>query len=254
MPTTAVLVQECESPITSSPGFAVSLAQTVADLTECQRLRYLVFNRELGEGLAASERTGLDRDQFDWVCDHLMVRDASTGVLVGTYRMQTGYRAQGNLGYYSEQLFDFVPFEPIRGELLELGRACVHTDYRGSGALAMLWKGIASYAALCNARYMIGCSSITSQNENEGIALYQALSEKYLAAESLRTQPKIQHRCVANEYVKTPPEPPRLFCAYLDLSARLCGPPAIDREFGTIDFLTLLDLHAIPPRLRTRFF
>jgi len=256
MPTTAVLVQDCEGPITSSPSFSVSLAQNVADLTECQRLRFQVFNRELGEGLASSERTGLDRDQFDWVCDHLMVRDISTGVLVGTYRMQTGYRAQGNLGYYSEQLFDFAPFEPIRGELLELGRACVHSDYRNTTALAMLWKGIASYAALCNARYMIGCSSITSQHENEGAALFEELREKYLAPEGLRTLPKPPYRCEPGDCAShsSAPEPPRLFRAYLDISARLCGPPAIDRDFGTIDFLTLLDLQVIPPRLRNRFF
>jgi putative hemolysin len=256
MPTTAVLVQECDGPITSSPSFSVSLAQSVADLTECQHLRFQVFNRELGEGLAASERTGLDRDRFDWVCDHLMVRDISTGILVGTYRMQTGYRAQGNLGYYSEQLFDLAPFEPIRGELLELGRACVHRDYRNSTALGMLWKGIASYAALCNARYMIGCSSITSQDENEGAALFEELREKYLAQENFRTQPKAGHNCNADAggLRGATPDPPRLFRAYLDIAARLCGPPAIDREFGTIDFLTLLDLQAIPQRLRTRFF
>jgi putative hemolysin len=256
MPTTAVLVQDCEGPITSSPSFSVCLAQNVADLTECQRLRFQVFNRELGEGLASSERSGLDRDQFDWVCDHLMVRDVSTRVLAGTYRMQTGYRAQGNLGYYSEQLFDFAPFEPIRGELLELGRACVHSDYRNTTALAMLWKGIASYAALCNARYMIGCSSITSQNESEGAALFEELREKYLAPENLRTQPKADCQCKVSQptLYGAMPEPPRLFRAYLDISARLCGPPAIDREFGTIDFLTLLDLQVIPPRLRTRFF
>lgn len=256
MPTTAVLVQECDGPITSSSSFSVSLAQRVADLTECQRLRFQVFNRELGEGLAVSERSGLDRDRFDWVCDHLMVRDISTGVLVGTYRMQTGYRALGNLGYYSEQLFDFAPFEPIRGELLELGRACVHSDYRNTTALAMLWKGIASYAALCNARYMIGCSSITSQDENEGAALFEELREKYLAPEETRTLPKASCRCQigASDFPFTAPDPPRLFRAYLDLSARLCGPPAIDREFGTIDFLTLLDLQVIPQRLRTRFF
>jgi putative hemolysin len=256
MPTTAVLVQDCDGPITSSPSFSVSLAQNVADLEECQRLRFLVFNRELGEGLAASERTGLDRDRFDWVCDHLMVRDSSTGILVGTYRMQTGYRAQGNIGYYSEQLFDFAPFEPIRGELLELGRACVHSDYRNTTALAMLWKGIASYASLCNARYMIGCSSITSQEESEGAALYENLREKYLAPEGLRTEPKPAFRCRPgeNSSAGSAPDPPRLFRAYLDISARLCGPPAIDREFGTIDFLTLLDLQVIPPRLRTRFF
>jgi putative hemolysin len=256
MPTTAVLVQECDGPITSSPSFSVSLAQNVADLEECQRLRFLVFNRELGEGLAASERTGLDRDRFDWVCDHLMVRDISTGVLVGTYRMQTGYRAQGNLGYYSEQLFDFAPFEPIRGEMLELGRACVHSDYRNTTALSMLWKGIASYAALCNARYMIGCSSISSQDENEGAMLFEELREKYLAPAAWQAQPKASFRCQPKEgaLLEPTPDPPRLFRAYLELSAKLCGPPAIDREFGTIDFLTLLDLHAIPQRLKTRFF
>jgi putative hemolysin len=257
MPTTAVLSQECDGPITSSPSFSVCLAQSVSDLEECQRLRYQVFNRELGEGLAASERTGLDRDRFDWVCDHLMVRDVNSGVLVGTYRMQTGYRAQGNIGYYSEQLFDFAPYEAIRGELLELGRACVHFDYRNTTVLAMLWKGIASYAALCNARYMIGCSSITSQDESEGTMLFEELREKYLAPDGFRTLPQKPHRCRASEnnfHAAPIPEPPRLFRAYLDISARLCGPPAIDREFGTIDFLTLLDLQVIPQRLRNRFF
>ena len=254
MPTTAVLVQDCDGPITSSPLFHVSLAQTMDDLTECQRLRYLVFNQEMGEGLDASDRSGLDHDRFDWVCDHLMVRDITSGKLVGTYRMQTGYRAKGNLGYYSEQLFDFRPFEPIRGETLELGRACVHREYRNTTALSMLWKGIASYAVLCNARYLVGCSSITSQDERAGMALYCALKEKYLAEPSLRTEPKPECRCRTSETLTEPPRPPRLFRAYLDNSARLCGPPAIDREFKTIDFLTLMDLQGLPDRVRARFF
>jgi putative hemolysin len=254
MPTTAILVQECDGPITSSPLFHVSLAQTMNDLTECQRLRYLVFNQEMGEGLDASDRSGLDHDRFDWVCDHLMVRDITSGKLVGTYRMQTGYRAKGNLGYYSEQLFDFRPFEPIRGETLELGRACVHREYRNTTALSMLWKGIASYALLCNARYLVGCSSITSQDEREGMALYHALKEKYLAEPSLRTEPKPECRCNNSETLVDPPRPPRLFRAYLDNSARLCGPPAIDRDFKTIDFLTLMDLQDLPDRVRARFF
>jgi putative hemolysin len=254
MPTTAVLVQECEGPITSSPLFHVSLAQTMTDLTECQRLRYLVFNSEMGEGLATSERSGLDRDKFDWVCDHIMVRDITSGKLVGTYRMQTGYRAKGNLGYYGEQLFDLSPFEPIRGETLELGRACVHRDYRNTTALSMLWKGIASYAALCNARYLVGCSSITSQDEREGMSLYHTLKERYLAEPPLRAQPKPNFRCKDDGRTVEAPCLPRLFRAYLDNSARLCGPPAIDREFKTIDFLTLMDLQQLPDRVRARFF
>lgn len=254
MPTTAVLVQDCEKLTTSTPLFRLSLAQDMDDLAECQRLRYLVFNCELGEGLVASEGSGLDCDKFDLICDHLMVHDVASNRLVGTYRMQTGYRAKGNLGYYSEQLFDFAPYESIRGEVLELGRACVHQDYRNTTALSMLWKGIASYAALCNARYLIGCSSITSQDEDEGLALYEALRCKYLAEPALRTQPQASHQCKASGRPVAQPRPPRLFRAYLEVSARLSGPPAIDREFRTIDFLTLLDLHRLPGRVRSRFF
>jgi len=254
MPTNAVLVQDCESLAASTPLFRLSLAQSMEDLTQCQRLRYLVFNCELGEGLTDSEDCGLDRDRFDLICDHLMVHDAASGKLVGTYRMQTGYRAKGNLGYYSEQLFDFSPYESLRGEILELGRACVHEDYRNTTALFMLWKGIASYAALCNARYLIGCSSISSQDENEGMALYRELLGKYLVEASLRTEPRPKFQCKETGLSVAPPPPPRLFRAYLDISARLCGPPAIDRDFRTIDFLTLVDLQAIPERVRARFF
>lgn len=253
MPTTAVLLQDCERLATSTPLFRLSLAQKMDDVIACQRLRYQIFNCEMGEGLAHSHETGLDSDRFDVVCDHLMVHDVASAKLVGTYRMQTGYRAKSNLGYYSAQLFDLSPFETIRGEVLELGRACVHEDYRNTTALFLLWKGIASYATLCNARYLIGCSSLPSQDENEGMALYYALGAKYLVEPGLRTEPHAISRCKETARVP-PPRTPRLFRSYLELSARLCGPPAIDRDFRTIDFLTLLDLSRIPERVRTRFF
>ena len=93
MPTTAVLVHDCGNPLATTDLFRVGMAETLEDVIECQQLRYLVFNCELGEGLDISARTGLDRDRFDPICDHLMVRDAATGKLAGTYRMQSGYRA-----------------------------------------------------------------------------------------------------------------------------------------------------------------
>ena len=230
------------------------MAESLEDLIDCQRLRYLVFNCELGEGLDSSAHIGLDRDRYDFICDHLMVRNISTGQLVGTYRMQSGFRAKGNLGYYSEQFFDFAPYEGLRAEVLELGRACVHTEYRNSSVLHMLWKGIARYATSCGARYLLGCSSVTSQDENEGIALYELLREKHLIEPALRTKPRPNFACRSTNASTPAPATPRLFRAYLDVSARLCGPPAIDREFKTIDFLTLIDLQRIPDRLRTRLF
>lgn len=250
----AVLVHDCENPLATTERFRVRMAQTLDDVIECQRLRYLVFNCELGEGLDSSAKTGLDRDQFDFICDHLMVHDAATGKLAGTYRMQSGYRAKGNLGYYGEGFFDFRPFESIRAEVLELGRACVRDEYRNTNVLHMLWKGIARYAVSCRARYLIGCSSLSSQDEHEGMALYEVLCEKYLVEPSLRTKPVDGRECKSNGSQAAPPRPPRLFRAYLDISSRICGPPAIDRDFKTIDFLTLVDLKILPDRVRTRFF
>src|SRR6266481_8277919 len=111
MPTTGVLVHDCGNPLATTERFRVRMAQTLDDVIDCQRLRYLVFNCELGEGLDSSARISLDRDRYDFICDHLMVRDTSSGKLVGTYRMQSGFRAKGNLGYYSEQFSISLPLK-----------------------------------------------------------------------------------------------------------------------------------------------
>jgi putative hemolysin len=230
------------------------LANTPQDLLDCQRLRYLVFNIELREGLSTSERCGLDVDPFDSFCDHLMVRELESGKLVGTYRLQTGRVAQQNLGYYGNQFFDFSVYKSVGHQLLELGRACVHEQYRNMMVLHALWKGIAVYATRTNSRYLLGCNSISSQDENYGAAMYEALKEKYLIEPALRTLPQPDCQCIPTGPRVEVSRPPRLFRAYLDISARISGPPAIDREFKTIDFLTIVDLASLPDRVRTRFF
>ena len=243
-----------EPVLTATSLYRVSLAQTPDDLVECQRLRYLVFNLELREGYSTSERSGLDIDPFDTFCDHLVVRDLDSGRLVGTYRMQTGETAARNLGYYGDQYFDFSVYEPLRAQVLELGRACVHEDYRNMMVLHSLWKGIAVYATRTQSRYLLGCNSITSQDENYGMALYESLKEKHLVEPALQTVPQPGCRCHSSGESVQVSRPPRLFRAYLDISALICGPPAIDHEFKTIDFLTMVDLFKLPERVRTRFF
>jgi putative hemolysin len=226
-------------------------------------LRFEVFNIELGEGLTESYATGLDVDPFDEFCDHLIVEDLTTSEIVGTYRLQTGQLAAANLGYYSEREFDFSPYEPFRCETIELGRACVHADHRNFNLLQLLWRGIARYAIERNARFLIGCSSISSQDPADGIAAYEKL-RPYLVARELRTHPRAQFRVVAgsDDVRSFPPESrapapadasSRLLRAYLAIGARICGPPALDLEFGTIDFLTLLDLQALPAIVRAHF-
>ncbi len=228
------------------------LASSEADRRTAFRLRFLVFNLELNEGLEAAYATGQDSDEFDAVCDHLIVEHAGTGKIVGTYRLQTGARASANAGFYSEREFDFSPYKRLGDSVIELGRACVHRDHRSSEVLYLLWRGIALYAINHGGRYLIGCSSLTSQDLAHGTAVYGAMRE-HLVEPHLRTTPKPAFAMLLTSSENASDKIPKLLRAYLAVGAKICGPPAIDREFKTIDFLTLLDLETLHPRVHARF-
>ncbi len=240
-------------PVIEAFSYQVRLAEDDGDVRLAQRLRFEVFNLELGEGLEASYRTGFDEDPFDPICDHLLVTHKPTGTLVGTYRLQTGLAAAAARGYYSEQEFDLGPFEPVRHELVELGRACVHRDHRQVVVLSLLWRGIAAYASRRRARYLMGCSSLSTLDPVIGWAAYAQLCP-HLAEPRYRTRPQPGWECPSAGAPEVRTELPRLLGAYLGLGAKICSPPACDREFGTIDFLTFMDLEQLHPAARRRFF
>jgi putative hemolysin len=240
--------------IANAPAhYTTRLAGNAAEIRAAQALRFEVFNLELNEGLAESYASGLDADPFDAVCDHLVVEHRQSRQIVGTYRLQTGANAAAKLGYYSAQEFDFQPYEPFRAEIIELGRACVHIEHRNLVVLGMLWKGIADYAQEHGARYLLGCSSVTSQNPAVGASAFTELCRKNLAPPAWRTQPLPEYECPLNHLAEEPVKIPKLLRAYLSVGAKICGPPALDRSFKTIDFLTLLDLATLPPIVRQRF-
>jgi len=257
--------------------YMLRLAETAEDRAAACRLRFRVFNIELGEGLESSYQTGLDTDRFDHCCEHLLVEDkqevSPSRRIVGTYRMQSGATAAGNHGYYSEQEFDFAPYEALRPGILELGRACIDREHRTPEVLTLLWRGIAQYACDMGLRYLVGCSSINSQNPVEGWRVYGQL-EHYRVSPEFETAPTEAFACPIEQEgadtqqassienpssSETPAQPeapckvPRLLKTYLTIGARVAAPPAWDREFGTIDFLTLLDLKQVSQSARNRF-
>jgi putative hemolysin len=241
--------------LVSSPShYSTRLAANREEVRAAQSLRYEVFNLELNEGLTQSHLVRLDEDPFDSVCDHLIVEHLPTKQVVGTYRLQTGYTAASHLGYYCAREFEFDVFEPLRGETIELGRACVHRQHRNLIVLGLLWKGIADYARQNGARYLFGCSSITSQDPAVGAQAYAHLYRRHLVEHRWRTRPLPEYDCSLAQLAPEPVEIPKLLRAYLSLGAKICGPPALDREFKTIDFLTFLDLEMLPPLARQRFF
>lgn len=239
--------------VSHNSTYTVRLIRGQEELRRAQALRFAVFNVELNEGLEDSHETGLDVDPFDAVCDHLVVEHSVSGEVVGTYRLQTGASAARHRGYYSAQEFDFSPYESLRDETIELGRACVHKDHRNMIVLGLLWKGIADYAWERGGRFLCGCSSLTSQDPAEGAALYTELCRKHLVRPDWRTRPLPGWECPLEHLAHEPPKVPKLLRAYLNLGAKICGPPALDRHFKTIDFLTWLDLEALPAAVRTRY-
>lgn len=254
--------------------YRLRLAETAEDRDAACRLRFRVFNIELGEGLESSYRTGRDVDRFDLCCEHLLVEDKledSDGRrIVGTYRMQSGMTAARNLGYYSEQEFDFSPYEVLRPGILELGRACIDREHRTPEVLTLLWRGIAQYANDMGLRYLVGCSSINSQDPCEGWQMYGQLEHHRVQPEFM-TEPTAAFACpIERKGADAQPSPcrqdestpqavapgfkvPKLLRTYLAIGARIAAPPAWDRAFGTIDFLTLLDLKMLSASARNRF-
>ena len=240
--------------LVSNPDqYVVSLARSDDEVRRAQALRFEVFNLELNEGLQDSFETGLDADRFDPVCDHLLVKEMSSGRVVGTYRLQTGTNAAAYHGYYCEQEFEFSRFERARSEIVELGRACVQREHRNLVVLGLLWKGIADYARAHRGRYLLGCSSLTSQDPAVGASAYNEMYRRYLAPAEWRTRARPAYDCPLDHLAPEPPKLPKLLRAYLGIGAKICGPPALDRAFKTIDFLTLLDLQSLHPMVRQRF-
>lgn len=234
--------------------YETRLASCEEEIRAAQVLRFEVFNVELHEGLQDSHLTGRDEDPFDAVCDHLIVIHKPTNSVVGTYRLQTGTNAARHRGYYCEQEFVFDAFEPMRADIVELGRACVHQQHRNLVVLGALWKGIADYTKQNHARYMMGCSSLTSQDPTVGASAYEQMRHKHLAPPEWQTVPVPEYECALHTLAPNPPKIPKLLRAYLSLGAKICGPPALDRHFKTIDFLTLVDMKAMPEAARLRFF
>jgi len=239
--------------IENTTGYAVRATRHEDDILAAQRIRYEIFNVELGEGLASSHRDGLDSDAFDAQCDHLVIEESATGKIVGTYRLQTGAMAAAGIGHYSALEFDFSPYVSIRPQILELGRACIHQEHRKSSVLDLLWRAIATYAMENGCRYLIGCSSLTSQDADEGWALYNLIAPKHLADSGFRTVPLPAFQMAPASGKQTAAKAPKLFATYLHIGATIAGPPAIDRDFQTIDFLTIFDLDAMRASRKLRF-
>jgi putative hemolysin len=231
----------------TSGKLVLSMASTPEELREVQRLRYKVFIESMG--LSALQRAdGLDSDEFDEHCDHLIVRDSDTLMVVGTYRLLSAARARKLGRLYSEGEFDLGRLNNIRSRIVEAGRACIHPDYRGGSVIMLLWSGLAEYMRRENCEFLIGCASISlADGGHNAVAVYQQLTAKHLAPSEYRVTPHLPFPFSRLEAAQKP-QVPALLKGYMRSGAWICGEPAWDPDFESADLFLLMPLANLDSR------
>jgi putative hemolysin len=235
----------------ASPALRVGLARSPADLEAAQRLRHAVFAGEMGARLHSSV-PGIDQDEFDLYCDHLLVRDGDSGMVVGTYRILPPHRREQIGRLYSSSEFDLSRLSHILPSLIEVGRSCVHAEHRTGAAILMLWAGLAHYMRKGGYQHLIGCASAPLADGGAQAAGLRDKLQAYLCEEEFRVAP---HEAFPHERLARPArtEIPPLIKGYLRLGAKVCGEPAFDPDFNTADFLIWLSLENLQPRYARHF-
>ncbi len=232
-------------------ALSVGLAQSEREILEAQKLRYRIFAGELGAKLP-TRTPGIDQDIYDPYCDHLVVRDENTAEVVGTYRILSPENARRIGGYYSENEFDLTRLQHLRPRLVEIGRSCVHADYRSGATITLLWAGLAKYMQDHGHEYLIGCASISMADGGHAAAsLYNRL-EAHMSPLEYRVFPRCPLPLAALRNDQ-PAEMPPLIKGYLRAGAYVCGDPAWDPDFNTADLPILMPMSRVNGRYARHF-
>lgn len=249
---TEMLVRESGLRRSLRHRLTLKFATTPAEVREAQRLRYRVFADEMGARLSTRE-PGIDSDMFDAYCDHLLVRDADTSEVVGTYRILSSAQAKRLGGLYSDNEFDLARLNHLRDRMVEVGRSCVHPDYRNGATIALLWSGLGEYMLEHGYDYLIGCASISMVDGGHVAAsIYNKVRQTSLSPIEYRVFPRCSLPLEALKSDLDAPLP-ALIKGYLRLGSWIGGEPAWDPDFNTADVLILLPLSRLTPRYRKHF-
>lgn len=245
-----------EIPQAERGALVVSWAKHQDEVRQVQRLRYQVFVQEMGARLQTSV-PGHDIDLFDNYCEHLLVRDGLTREVVGTYRLLTPVQAQRAGSTYSDLEFDLTRLRGLRERMVELGRSCVHPNYRTGGVIMALWGALAEFMVRNKLDTMIGCASIPMLHNgmasgDVAASIWQQLKTTHLAPIEHHVRPRLPlpvDQLDSSLLV----EPPALIKGYLRLGAKILGAPAWDPDFNTADLPMMMRINDLPARYRKHF-
>jgi putative hemolysin len=249
-------IRQPKAPQVERGALLVSWAKHQDEVRQVQRLRHDVFAKEMGARLN-TPLAGHDIDLFDNYCEHLLVRDEATREVVGTYRLLTPAQAKRVGSTYSDLEFDLTRLRSLRDRMVELGRSCVHPDYRHGGVIMALWGALAEFMVRNKLDTMIGCASIPMLHNgvisgDVAASIWQQLKTTHMAPIEHHVRPRLPLP-VEQLDSSLVVEPPALIKGYLRLGARILGAPAWDPDFNTADLPMLMGINDLPPRYRKHF-
>jgi putative hemolysin len=238
--------------LNNSKGFSVRLASTEAEVAATQRLRFEVFACEMGAQVR-EENVGIESDRYDDHCQHLFVEELSTGKIIASTRLLTRSSALSLGGFYTESEFSAPFVRALDGQVVELGRTCVHVDYRSGGGIMFLWSGIAQLMRCWEIDYLLGCASVPCRDNGQLVrTLMAGPLSSHVSPKNLRAEPRVPLSPDPVPVVDGAIMPP-LLKAYLRLGAWVCGEPSFDEEFGVADVMVLLDMRRLNQRYLRHF-
>lgn len=232
--------------------FTTLIAADDTTVRRAQALRYQVFAGEMGARLHTLE-SGLDCDEYDAYCDHLVVIDRARDEVIGCTRLLRDDQARRLGRFYSQGEFELDTVLSRPGRFLEIGRTCVAPGYRGGVVIAALWSELAEYVAREGFDYLMGCASISPGPSGFAVdAVYRQLSAEQFGPLEFGVRPRVpvpvDRRCRRDESGIPP-----LLQAYLRLGAWVCGEPGWDPDFNVMDVFILLSLERLSERYERRF-
>jgi putative hemolysin len=260
------ILEEISTPalILEQELFLMKFAENEEEVNAALRLRYEVFNIEQGKGLESADVEKIDCDEFDEYCLHIIIVEKKTSRIVGTYRVNPGNVARTHLGFYAAREYNIEGLDELQNEILEVGRSCVHPEYRSGAVIGMLWSGISGTLVRAGLYYTLGCVSLDTTDPQVGWALYEHFKGSDKLSDQLTATPgdgfelpPVNKEKVAElleNKVALLKHIPSLFKGYLRLGVKVCGVPIWDSEFGTIDFLILLNYQKMPDKYLKHFF
>ena len=246
--------------------FEVKIAQNEGELKQALRLRYEIFTQEMDTGLRQTGSEQLDVDGYDKFCDHLIVIDRTNNKIVGTYRLLLGCKINKKMGFYAEKFFNIENIKKlaIDEEMLELGRSCIHREYRDRLVINLLWSGISKYIKDHNVRFVFGSVTLGKRgttSELEISRVFKLIKKKFYAPEDYRVYPKVTNifngvdeNVKIKDYKDIWRSIPPLVKGYLRAGVVACGPPAVNPDFGSILLFILLDVKKLTLSYKRHFF